>query len=375
MTGAVETCTYDSQNRLIGWTDGVSVISYAYDALDRRIGVTVDGVTESFVYDPWSPYSSIANDVLLDFEDGALVRRWLHGPEVDEPLAYERYAGTTAGGSGTALELFRNRLGSVILAVSVATGAVAAEYDYDSFGQRLLVQGTEEVCYGFTSREHDALTGLIHYRARAYDPLTGQFLQRDAVGFASGTLNLYGYVEGNPYNYLDPSGLTPSSSYAAHAGRTPAMAQGPVGIISRGLFSRLNSMFATQRSTTAPRALMSQATQQTAVSATWQQALRNFGASVDDLMRAANQPLRGGLTQAGRALTKHAGGQRGSGTFPPLRGNNTQISRDAADFVESILNNPLSRFSIQPNGSVVVRGPTGQGARFMRNGRLSGFLD
>ncbi|RMA41356.1 hypothetical protein [Rhodophyticola porphyridii] len=86
---------------------------------------------------PADPYSSIANDVLLDFEDGALVRRWLHGPEVDEPLAYERYAGTTAGGTGTPLELFRNRLGSVILAVSVSTGAVAAEYDYDSFGQRM----------------------------------------------------------------------------------------------------------------------------------------------------------------------------------------------------------------------------------------------
>ncbi|WP_233557469.1 hypothetical protein [Rhodophyticola porphyridii] len=99
--------------------------------------MTVDGVTESFVYDPWSPYSSIANDVLLDFQDDTLVRRWLHGPEVDEPLAYERYAGTTTGGTGTALELFRNRLGSMILAVSVSTGAVAAEYDYDSTGQRM----------------------------------------------------------------------------------------------------------------------------------------------------------------------------------------------------------------------------------------------
>jgi RHS repeat-associated protein len=198
------------------------VISYAYDALDRRIAVTVDGVTEAFVHDPWSPYSTIANDVLLDFEDGALVRRWLHGPEVDEPLAYERYAGTTAGGSGTALELFRNRLGSVILAVSVSTGAVAAEYDYDSFGQRTLVQGTEEVRYGFTAREHDARTGLIHYRARAYDPLTGRFLQRDPIGFASGDLNLYAYVENDPYNWTDPSGLTPSAGTAVGIQRDSA---------------------------------------------------------------------------------------------------------------------------------------------------------
>ncbi|WP_227287777.1 RHS repeat-associated core domain-containing protein, partial [Boseongicola sp. H5] len=239
-TGAVETYSYDSQNRLIGWTDGVSVISYAHDALDRRIAVTLDGVTESFVYDPWSPYSAIANDVLLDFEDGALVRRWLHGPEVDEPLAYERYAGTTAGGSGTALELFRNRLGSVILAVSVSTGAVAAEYDYDSFGQRTLVQGTEEARYGFTAREHDARTGLIHYRARAYDPLTGQFLQRDPIGFASGDLNLYAYVENDPYNFTDPSGLTALDG-AATIGRSAGMSTGLSGLFG-GVLNLANAI-------------------------------------------------------------------------------------------------------------------------------------
>ncbi len=233
----METYSYDSQNRLIGWTDGVSAISYAHDALDRRIAVTLDGVTESFVYDPWSPYSAIANDVLLDFEDGALVRRWLHGPEVDEPLAYERYAGTTAGGTGTALELFRNRLGSVILAVSVSTGAVAAEYDYDSFGQRTLVQGTEEVRYGFTSREHDALTGLIHYRARAYDPLTGRFLQRDPIGFASGDLNLYAYVENDPYNFTDPSGLSALSSFTNVARQSAQATRSAVGTIGGGVLN------------------------------------------------------------------------------------------------------------------------------------------
>nr|WP_286193637.1 RHS repeat-associated core domain-containing protein [Boseongicola sp. H5] len=171
---------------------------------------------------------------MLDFEDGALTRRWLHGPEVDEPLAYERYAGTTAGGTGTALELFRNRLGSVILAVSVSTGAVAAEYDYDSFGQRTLVQGTEEVRYGFTSREHDARTGLIHSRARAYDPLTGQFLQRDPIGFASGDLNLYAYVENDPYNWTDPSGLTALDGGVVNAG-TRAMGANAMHNIGMGV--------------------------------------------------------------------------------------------------------------------------------------------
>ncbi|WP_227288108.1 hypothetical protein, partial [Boseongicola sp. H5] len=63
-TGAVETYSYDSQNRLIGWTDGVSAISYAHDALDRRIAVTLDGVTESFVHDPWGPYDPLTGRFL-----------------------------------------------------------------------------------------------------------------------------------------------------------------------------------------------------------------------------------------------------------------------------------------------------------------------
>nr|WP_286193639.1 RHS repeat-associated core domain-containing protein [Boseongicola sp. H5] len=118
------------------------------------------------------------------------------------------------------------------MAVSVSTGAVAAEYDYDSFGQRTLVQGTEEVRYGFTAREHDARTGLIHYRARAYDPLTGQFLQRDPIGFASGDLNLYAYVENDPANSIDPSGLIEGSVTTA---RSAGMSSGLGGIFNATL--------------------------------------------------------------------------------------------------------------------------------------------
>nr|WP_286193644.1 RHS repeat-associated core domain-containing protein [Boseongicola sp. H5] len=126
------------------------------------------------------------------------------------------------------------------MAVSVSTGAVAAEYDYDSFGQRTLVQGTEEVRYGFTAREHDARTGLIHYRARAYDPLTGRFLQRDPIGFASGDLNLYAYVENDPYNWTDPSGLTAVDG-AATIGRSAGMSTGLSGLFG-GVLNLANAI-------------------------------------------------------------------------------------------------------------------------------------
>jgi RHS repeat-associated protein len=48
---------------------------------------------------------------------------------------------------------------------------------YDSFGKRSQI-GRLGQPYGFTDREQDAESGLIHFRARAHDPETGQFLQR-----------------------------------------------------------------------------------------------------------------------------------------------------------------------------------------------------
>lgn len=100
----------------------------------------------------------------------------------------------------------------MILAVSVSTGAVSAEYNYDSFGQRTLVQGTEEVRYGFTAREHDALTGLVYYRARSYDPRSGQFLTRGVRPCAEGRSN--GWVG-------RPAGCRPRMSVLPQATFTP----------------------------------------------------------------------------------------------------------------------------------------------------------
>ncbi|WP_037317566.1 RHS repeat-associated core domain-containing protein [Ruegeria halocynthiae] len=237
ITDVVETYAYDSQNRLTGYASGPSFVTYAYDALDRRIARTALGDVEAFVYDPWNPYATTANDAVLDFENGTLAKRWLHGPQVDEPLAFEGYTGTTNAGSGSAYGLFANRLGSILTAVSLSTGAVAADYDYDAFGTQTQTVSTIEQRYGYTGREHDLETGLIYYRARHYDPATGQFIQRDPIGFAAGDLNLYAYTFNDPYNWTDPSGLAATADYVRNMARNARTATGVVGNVAGGIAS------------------------------------------------------------------------------------------------------------------------------------------
>ncbi|NSX56968.1 PKD domain-containing protein [Parasulfitobacter algicola] len=206
--GRVETYIYNSMNQLIAVsaTDGLDV-SYAYDAFGRRIAKTIDGVTTAYVYDIGSLYDITGHDRLLDFTDGVLTKRWLHGQNVDEPIAYEEYTGDITAGAGTAYNLHADRQGSVIAVTDQATGGLVARYKYDAFGQReQTVSGvTQDI--GFTGREYDAETGLYYFRARHYDPYVGRFLQSDPLGFAAGDTNLYAYVWNDPANWTDPSGL------------------------------------------------------------------------------------------------------------------------------------------------------------------------
>ena len=55
-------------------------------------------------------------------------------------------------------------------------------------------------------REYSWTTGFYYFRARWYDPVTGRWLSPDPIGI-SGGLNQYVFVDNNPVNERDPSGL------------------------------------------------------------------------------------------------------------------------------------------------------------------------
>ncbi|WP_258536653.1 hypothetical protein [Pantoea dispersa] len=94
----------------------------------------------------------------------------------------------------------------------------------------------------------------------------------------------------------------------------------------------------------------------------------------DDVISSASEPTNEqGLSAVVRAWEKHAG--RPDGVFEPLKGNPTQKSEAANQFVNEVLNNKSTIKTELSRGGVEYRLPDGRGVRYNSDGSFSGFLD
>ncbi|WEK46386.1 MAG: hypothetical protein P0Y56_15450 [Candidatus Andeanibacterium colombiense] len=192
---------YDRENRLTearaavsttcpAATTGSSIAGLAYDPLGR-LAQTSGSATTQLLYD--------GDALVAEYSGTTLLRRYVHGANVDEPLVW--YEGSTVTGSSRR-SLRADNQGSVV-SVSDAGGAGISINSYDEYG---IPSAGNSGRFQYTGQINLPEIGMYYYKARIYSPTLGRFLQTDPVGFDD-QINLYAYVANDSVNSSDPTGL------------------------------------------------------------------------------------------------------------------------------------------------------------------------
>jgi RHS repeat-associated protein len=205
LTDGIRTFEWDASSRLIkiAWGAGSNkTTEYRYNALSQRSEqIEKTGTVETAHY-----YYLYEGSKLLYRYNGAAT-----AANVDR-LYVAQGEQRKNGGLWVLYYYNRDHLGSIREVMNI-NGILAARYDYEPYGKRIVqYEASGYTCdLGFTGHitQQSAVSGqseivLTHYRA--YDPNVGKWLSADPIREAGG-LNFYRYVLNNPGNMIDLFGL------------------------------------------------------------------------------------------------------------------------------------------------------------------------
>ena len=190
---------YDLANRMTEAAVGADTTTYAYDGDGLRLDATIDGdaaASRTWQWDVLSPIPEVAVET-----DGN-----------DDAVASHLFGLTRLGftdDNDDTWYLHGDHLGSTT-AVTDETGDVAWTYHYEPYGlptadQHDLTAPANPWQY---TGQHQDPTGLLHLRARQYNPTTGTFTATDPWIRPTGHpwIAAYAYVDGRPTGAVDPTG-------------------------------------------------------------------------------------------------------------------------------------------------------------------------
>ena len=228
--GLARQLKWDVFNRLreVRTTTDSLVATYLYDAGNRRMRKDFANANDiDFNYTNWQ---------IGETRDPAAPtvpkRQFVYGNYIDEPLSMDVNGNgdSTCVGTGDARHFYHANPIYSVGALSNATAGVVEAYEYDPYGQHVLIQdgndgdsvvnfGTNDVRmamglsasalanpYCFTGREYDPESQMHCFRNRPDDTGMGRFTRKDPIGYSEGT-NLFAYLDNNPIKGSDPSGL------------------------------------------------------------------------------------------------------------------------------------------------------------------------
>ncbi|MCA4135310.1 RHS repeat-associated core domain-containing protein [Arthrobacter sp. M4] len=134
--------------------------------------------------------------------------------------------------TGASFYYTTDALGSTIL-LTDSTQAAAATYIYDSWGNTTPA-GTQAAVnpWQYARGYKDSSTGYTKFGARYYDSTIGRFTQADPSGKET---NRYAYVQCNPINATDPSGLDAWGCFVDWFGITAGIIGFGIGVLAAPL--------------------------------------------------------------------------------------------------------------------------------------------
>lgn len=201
--GETLTLNYNANNQLETITDaeGNIITQYTYDAQSRRIEVD----DRNYLVAPMVG-TELDSPHLITNDNGDVMSSYVYAGAMPLMRLDE---------NGNPVYYLTDAVGSVI-GLADDTGASAANFHYDSFGNlrtangdRADIAGTPGGDFRFQGQWLESNTSLYHFRARYYDPEVGRFISRDPVDIIETepeSSNPYQFVYNNPLIYSDPTG-------------------------------------------------------------------------------------------------------------------------------------------------------------------------
>ncbi|NHA15432.1 PKD domain-containing protein [Thioalkalivibrio sp. XN279] len=189
------TLVYDTGGALLAFQpDGGDEIVYGIDPLGRRISRTDSAGKTQYLYgNPGDAFQVTATRA----PDGTLT--WYYYDDAGLLFAMDR--------AGARYYVATDQAGTPRVVVD-ASGNVVKVLRHDTWG-RLLEDSNPafELAIGFAGGIADHASGLLRFGFRDYDPVTGRWLARDPLLYGGRQANLYAYVNNDPVNLRDPTGL------------------------------------------------------------------------------------------------------------------------------------------------------------------------